>query len=284
MSALPVESQENPLDAILASVNDLAVLPQVVFKIMESTGDADASSAADLEKQIIVDPGFSAKVLKMANSAHFALPKKVTNIREAVQFLGFRQVRQLAMNAGVFDMFVGKNDKESLRRRAWWRHSLDAAVCCRWMATHFKELSPDEAYTAGLLHLIGKTILDKSNSELYNTVMAAQERGVPDRVAEAHFYSCDHAQVTAGVCAKWGLPNELVQAMNYPEPDAENRLRACVAISHTVAHLAIAGVSEDQELPSLFYTWAVESLNVADNLKEWLDAGIAAIAANRSTA
>ncbi len=120
MSVLPLENELDPIDRILSQCGDVAVLPQVVFKIMEMTGD-DSSSAHALERAIVVDPGFSIKLLAQANSAYYSLPKKVTSIKEAIMFVGFKSVRQLAMAVGVFDMFVGKTDKDSLRRRGWWR-------------------------------------------------------------------------------------------------------------------------------------------------------------------
>ncbi|HXH59835.1 MAG TPA: HDOD domain-containing protein, partial [Fimbriimonadaceae bacterium] len=127
MSALPAGQGNEAVEIVLASTKEVAVLPQVVYKIMEMTSSTD-SSAAMLERAIIIDPGFSTKILTQANSAYYALPRKVTSIKEAVAFLGFRAVRQLAMAVGVFDLFLGKTDAESIRRRGWWRHSLDTAL------------------------------------------------------------------------------------------------------------------------------------------------------------
>lgn len=278
MSAQLIESNDNPLDRILKEVQDIAVLPQVVFKIMEGTASTD-TSAATLEQSIQIDPGFSAKVLAMANSAYYALPKKVISIKEALAFLGFKTVRTIAVNAGVFDLFVGKNDRESLRRRAWWRHSLDTASCSKWLAGHFKPLNPEEAYTAGLIHLIGKTILDRSNPELYTTVMLAVEQGVPDRVAESHFFGCDHVEVSEGVCRQWGLPEDLVSAVAYGDPlpsDAPTH-RACVALAHAMAHMANTGITDGDLVADIMPEWAVKSLNLGERLPEWIDAGLASI-------
>ncbi|MBS1705783.1 MAG: HDOD domain-containing protein [Armatimonadetes bacterium] len=280
MSAAQFDLSEDPVAHIVSTAKDVAVLPQVVFKILENTGSTEIS-AGELEKCIVVDPGFSAKVLAMANSAFFALPKRVTSIKEAIAFLGFKQVRTLAMNAGVFDLFVGKTDRESLRRRAWWRHSLDTANCSKWIAGHFHKLNPDEAYAAGLLHLIGRTIMDRSDPELYTTVMAAVDKGVPDLLSERHFFFCDHVDITEAVCCKWGLPSELVSAVCYsrpPKSDEDGFLRACVAVSHVIAGMAINGVGDDRPLSDHFFGWSLEFLNITSNLKEWVDAGIAAIA------
>jgi HD-like signal output (HDOD) protein len=248
------------LAALLERVDGLAVLPHVVFKVLEISGSSD-SPAVEMERAIVVDPGFSSKVLVLANSAAFGLPKRVVSIREAVMFLGFRTVRNLAMTVGTFDMFVGKNDRESLRRRAWWRHSVDAAVACRFIAKRTRAAEADESYTCGLLHLIGKTLLDRSGGKDYDLVMKLVEMGATDRQAERAVYGCDHVQVAAGACKKWGLPPSLVAGLRYNEyaaPDADfAQLRACTALGTTLAAWARNG-SESGELPE----WALIALKV----------------------
>ena len=120
-AALQFESPD--LNALMARMRDLAVLPHVVYKVLEISGNSD-SSTAEVERTIVVDPGFSSKLLTVANSAYYALPRKVTSIREAILFLGFKSIRQIAMTVGVYDMFIGKTDAESMRRRTWWWASI----------------------------------------------------------------------------------------------------------------------------------------------------------------
>lgn len=254
-------TEENArLAALLERVDGLAVLPHVVFKVLEISGSAE-SPAAEMERAIVVDPGFSSKVLVLANSAAFGLPKKVVSIREAVMFLGFRTVRNLAMTVGTFDMFVGKNDRESLRRRAWWRHSVDTAVACRYIAKRVRIGEGDEAYTCGLLHLIGKTLLDRTGGKDYDLVMKLSSMGATDRQAERAVYGCDHIDVAVGACKKWGLPPSLIAGLRYHEasaPDAPYaQIRACTALGTSLAAWARSG-AEGVELPK----WALAALKV----------------------
>lgn len=248
------------LQALLAKIDGLAVLPHVVFKVLEISGSAD-SPASDMERAIVVDPGFSSKVLVLANSAAFGLPKKVVSIREAVMFLGFRTVRNLAMTIGTFDMFVGKNDRESLRRRGWWRQSVDTAIASRYIAGRTRAVPSDEAYTCGLLHLIGKTLLDRSGAKEYDLVTKLVSLGATDRQAERAVYGCDHIQVSTGAALKWSLPGSLVEGLRYLDPAApgstDARLRACTALGSAFASIA-RGAPEDTPLPK----WALETLNI----------------------
>ena len=204
------------------------------------------------------------------------LPRRVTSIREAITFLGFKAVRQLAMTVGVFELFLGKTDTESLRRRAWWRQSVDTGVCARWLASQTTAVSPEESYTCGLLHYVGKTLLDHSSPDKYEFCLAALNAGHDDRSAERIAYGCDHVEVAVAVAEKWGFPEVLTEGLNYVDPpereDPHRAIRACTCISHHIAQLAIKGkaqiASEDEEraLP----VWALEALNLPVSKTDFL--------------
>ncbi|MCE9557506.1 MAG: HDOD domain-containing protein, partial [Armatimonadetes bacterium] len=223
------------------------------------------------EKTIAIDPGFSMKVLKLANSSAYGLPRPVSSIKEAVAFLGTRGIRELAMAAGVFDFFLGKTDSESMRRRSWWRHSLDTAFCARHIARRFPgRLNVDEAYTCSLLHLLGKTVMDRVNSANYATVMEMIGAGKTDLEAEREMFGCTHVEVAMAVTEGWGLPHDLVQGLNYIEAPGDDILKpvnaAVVAVSHLMARHVVAGVSvsDQRKLYEAYPRWALDLLNLDD--------------------
>lgn len=264
---------------ILANGGELAVLPHVVFKVLELSGSSD-NPAAELEKVITVDPAFSAKLLAHANSSYYSLARKVTSIRDAVVYLGFREVREMAMTVGVFDMFVGKNDKVSLRRRTWWRHSLDAAIACRYIAEKTKKLDPAEAYTCGLLHCIGKTLLDRFGGADYESVEQRVAVGSNELAAERRVYGCDNELLAAMAGKKWGLSPQMVASFQYSEKaeraDEFPEYRACVALGNMIAKLAVTGTADIDLLPE----WAVEELEIAqDSTQDIVDHAIERITA-----
>ncbi len=282
MSSLPLENELSPIDRILSQCGEVAVLPQVVFKIMEMTGD-DTSSALALERAIVVDPGFSIKLLAQANSAYYSLPKKVTSIKEAIMFVGLKSVRQLAMAVGVFDMFVGKTDKDSLRRRGWWRNSLDAAICSRDLSGQF-QIVPDEAYTCGLLHLIGKTIIDRFEPIEYEKVDLLISHGATDRQAEKAVFGCDHIEIAMASAKKWGFPDVLIDGLNYQNaeatPGGDRRLGALIAISDAISHLAVEGGAENRKDAEKLPLWAMTTLQIpCDQSDHIIHQGMAAISA-----
>ena len=257
--------QSSTLEQILQKTNELAVLPHVVFRVIELTSSEDTVSK-ELERAIVVDPGFSSKLLVMANSAAFGLPKRVGSIREAIMFLGFRSIRSVALTVGMFDAFVGKTDRASLRRREWWRHSVDSAICARFLAKMADEVPVEDAYTAGLLHLIGKMLLEKYGTRDYGLVQRLLELGAPsEQMAEKQVFGCDHCQVASEAAARWGLPPALQSGLRYLEPaeptDPFGSLRACTLVATKMAEVAKTGEKGDAtNCPR----WAMERLHLTD--------------------
>ncbi|MFQ3610377.1 MAG: HDOD domain-containing protein [Fimbriimonadales bacterium] len=251
-------------EAIVAKVEDLAVLPQVVHRIIAMTNDPNAH-ARSLEQLISIDQGMSMRVLNTVNSAYYGLPRKIASIKDAVVLLGFKTVRNLAMTASVFDLFVGKTDRQNLRRGKWWRHAIDSALCCRMVASQVPEASPDEAYTAGLLHDIGKPLLDRYAGIPYEQVEALLALGVPELDAEQEVFGCTHAELGRLVSLKWGFPEKLADAIGQhhalsPDDCTDPLLTAITAMGNTVAHWLREPNHEGTECWELLAPWVRETL------------------------
>lgn len=255
---------------IMDKIRDMAVLPQVVCQVMDLTVNPSAT-ARDLERVIAVDPGMSSRVLNTVNSAYYGLPRKIASIKEAVVFLGFKSIRHIAMTAGVFDMFVGKADKQNVRRRTWWRHSIDTALCCRLVASQSHDLSTDEAYTAGLLHDIGKPLLDRYGGTPYDEVELLMNTGMGALEAERAVYGRDHATLGREISLHWRFPQKLADAIGgHHAQDAselnEPLLTAVTVIGNYMSHAVRAmGQEEDPLLLLNAPGYALELLQLNPN-------------------
>lgn len=256
------------LEKASSKINELAVLPHVVFKVLEASTSETAPAAA-VERSIIVDPGFSTKILQQANSAGYGIPKRVTSIREAILYLGFRAVRNLAMTVGTFDLFVGKTDKESLRRRGWWRSSIDTAICAKWLAHALKKASPDDAYTCGLLHLIGLTLMDRLYPSGFEDAQGlSNQQCISIGAAQRQLYGFHYGDYIEVVATKWQFPAELAGALNVLEaPREPDKLRAITTFASICADLAATGVQlEAGDLAKVFPTWTYENLEISEQM------------------
>lgn len=255
--------KQKSLEEILSRVREIAVLPQVIHQLMEIT-DSQDGSPADIERAVSIDPGFSAKLLAMANSAQFALPRKIVSIREACMMLGFKQIRTIALSAGVFDLFIGKNDKESVRRRDWWKFSVDSAEMAKWVASQCG-IVPQEAYTCALLHYVGKTVIDQSDPTAYDKVMHVTEKGAPERLAEKIIFAVDHIDVAQEMANRWRFPDQLLDGLNYmdsPEVTGKSsKLSAVTHVAHMLVKVARHGRPEDAS-KAILAGWALDLLGV----------------------
>lgn len=253
------------VETIVARIKEVAVLPQVVHQVMELSLSPTAS-ASDLERVISVDPGMSSRVLNIVNSAYYGLPRKIASVKEAVIFLGFKAIRHIAMSAGVFEMFVGKADHQNLRRRAWWCHSLDTALCARLIGSQLPNSVPGETYTAGLLHDIGKPLLDRYGGCSYDEVEKLIQQGVPPLEAERAVYGCDHAELGHAVSLHWRFPENLAQAIgchhqDFSEELEDPQLTAVTSLANYLAHqirLQEQGETPDLSMP----TWTLGVLGL----------------------
>jgi len=254
-----LEATQNPLavlEEILDGAADLAALPQVVMRVMDLTTDRKAT-ATDLEKVIGMDQALAAKILTLANSSYYGLPRQVSTLREAVVFLGFKTVRNLAMGITTFNLFLGRSDHASLARRSVWRHSMDTAQCARVITSLLhpaaqEAVGVDQAYTCALLHDVGKIALDRSRQALFVAIMElTRTRHVRYSVIENQIFAFSHGQIGAALAARWNYPPALCEAIAFhhtPRAAEMNpKLTAAVCLANEVAHFLEDAPASDEE-------------------------------------
>jgi putative nucleotidyltransferase with HDIG domain len=237
------------IDEILFEAGELAALPQVILKLIDLTADPKVS-ATDVERVIQSDQGTTARVLTLANSSYYGLPRRISSVREAVVFLGFKTVRSLAMTVSAFNMFLGRSDQASLTRRDLWRHSLNTALCtkivCSKLTKHDSNLvESQEAFTAGLLHDVGKMALDIAMSKQYAAALSeAKKANKRFHEVEADFLPYTHSLIGKTMADRWSLPEVLCDAiLNHHSPMAAQvnpHMAAVIGMANEIAH----GVSE----------------------------------------
>jgi len=147
------------VEQVVAQVKDLPTLPEVTTEVIKLTDDPNAT-AQDINRVVGKDQGLTAKVLKLANSAYYGFPRRISTVTDATVMLGFQTLRSIVMAASVSDMLSREMKGYSLGSGELWRHSQATAMGARLLARQCKYPAADVAYTAGLLHDIGKVILN----------------------------------------------------------------------------------------------------------------------------
>ncbi len=237
------------LDSVVSQVRHLPALPDVVLKVMRMTGQEDCS-AREIARVISNDQSFAARMLQLANSAYYGLPRNVSTISEAVVLLGMRTVRNMAIAAATRDTLSRELVGYDLERGDLWRHSLACGMAAQLLAEVARYPDGEEAFVAGLLHDVGKVVL---NLYVRDAVVQIQERMEAEELsfieAEHAVLGFDHAEVGGRVALKWNLPAPLVQAIAcHHQPFQEGQvapLTALVHVANVVCLIAGIGLGAD---------------------------------------
>lgn len=212
--ALDVLLRDEKLKTLVSQMSALPSLPSLYFRVMEELQSPDAS-AERIGEIVAMDPGMTAKLLQLVNSAFFGISRKIANPTEAVQFLGVGTVRSLALTIHAFSCFDQSRLAEFSFERIW-NHSLTAGVFAKKMSQleGVETNTADEAFIAGLLHDIGKLMLISNRTDEYRAVLALmQQKPINVNEAELMTFGATHAEVGAYLLGLWGLPIPVVEAV-----------------------------------------------------------------------
>lgn len=227
------------LDQVVAVVNDIPALPQVMIRVMKLTEDPD-STVQDINNIITQDQALTARVLRLANSAYYGFPRRINTVTEATVLLGFQTIRSIVLAASVNDLLSKEVSGYALAPGELWRHSQATAITARYLARVLKMKNADQVYTAGLLHDIGKVVLNHYLEENYHEVIDKVEtEKISFLQAESEVLAFDHAMVGAKVADKWNLPPELVEAIAFHHAPEKAELNPLLT---AVVHVADAMV------------------------------------------
>jgi len=237
------------MESIVEAVNDLPALPDVVVEIMELTENPD-STAQDINNVLNRDQSLTAKVLKLANSAFYGFPRRISTVTDATVLLGFKTIRGIIMAAAVSGFLNQEVEGYALGYGELWRHSQCAAMTARLIAKKAKVGAPDLAYTAALLHDIGKVILNEYMKEAYHEVVEEVDKNnVSFLEAEDKILGFNHTVVGAKVAEKWNLPAELVEAIalhhNPEKAQVNKKLTSIVHLADAICVMMGIGVGVD---------------------------------------
>lgn len=239
------------LDDVLLAVNTLPSLPAVVLELIASIDDDDIDIDV-LSRKIALDQSLSATTLRLANSSFYGMQRQVTSVQVAVPVLGLRTVRHLATTAALLGSMRG-NGNPALSVVGFWRHSIGTALSARALAARVG-ISPDSAYTAGLVHDIGRLLLATRFAAAFEAVAARHAIDGGQLIdAERRLLGFDHAQLGGALTRHWKFPDAIVQATQYhhaPEPADSPTLALLVHAADAIAH-ALDPVSKPDALALL---------------------------------
>lgn len=198
-------------EKIYSKIDELPTLPVVVPKLLELMEDKK-SSAADVTEIISNDPALVSKIMKVANSAYYGFPQQIDDVERAVPLLGFNMVRSLALSLGVINSLPGAKDSAWFSQEGLWMHSLAVATIMKQMGGFLGQQQAGYQFIIGLLHDIGKLVLDQFFNDQFMKVLelANTTEGKNLHIAEKEIIGIDHNEISAMLLKRWKFPKAII--------------------------------------------------------------------------
>ncbi|MBL0716190.1 MAG: HDOD domain-containing protein [Desulfosarcina sp.] len=208
---------DHDLNRLVKQVNksNISSIAGIVARIMAVVNDPEAT-AKDLVDIILTDPPLAANVLRLVNSAFFAPRRRIADIQQAVIFIGFEALKELALNQKVCEIFQKVVNIEGYTRQSLWKHSVAVAQFAKMLYRREFAQRGENAYAVGLLHDLGIIIEDQfRNPGLLEALHLARAKGIPLWQAEQRVLGFDHSRIGSVVLRDWQLPDEIIHGIEY---------------------------------------------------------------------
>jgi HD-like signal output (HDOD) protein len=225
---------------IIGGIGSLPGPPETFLKI-EKVLESPHASMQDVAEVVEQDVVVTAKLLQIVNSAQFGIRHKVVSVTEAVQLVGIESVRGLVLGLQAFASYKEHPGKKAPPAELW-DHSLRCAMLARRIARtqRFPMQSSDRAFLAGLLHDVGRIVIDANAPEERAEVNDFAKRfGISNAEAERRHFGATHAEIGGYLLALWGIDDEVVRIVQHQESLAtfDGKDQAAIAALH-VAHFS----------------------------------------------
>jgi putative nucleotidyltransferase with HDIG domain len=228
---------------VIAKVKNLPAVSQAALKLVTLL-DQPAVSNEDVVTVLKYDDVLTAKLLRACNSPYFGFDEQVSSVEQAVMILGHQQILHMVLSLAFGGAMSTRLPGYAIEAKELWFHSLSTAVAAEHLARSGlpMEVEPPVAFTAGLLHDIGKLalhqVLDTGTQTAIRDCIIQQR--LPRNVAEKEILGTDHCEVGARLLETWRLPVEIVEAVAHhhsPVGTPQPKLSAVIHVSNCLVHL-----------------------------------------------
>jgi HD-like signal output (HDOD) protein len=268
ISSLDAYLKDDKLRGLAGKMRSLPSFPLLYLEIIREI-ESPSSSIQGIAKIVAKDPGITAKILQVANSAAIGLAERVNDPVEAVQQLGMTTVRSLVLSAQVHSTFAPGRLKH-FSADALWAHLMKCGDLARTLMRRERAefAESEDAFTAGMLHDMGKLMLADSLPDEFEKALtlAAQEK-IPLPAAELEIFGATHAGLAAYLFGLWGLPAAIVEAVAFHHTPEKSELKKFSAL--TAVHVANA-LAEESPAGSLNLDY-LHQIGIAHRLDDWQD-------------
>lgn len=264
-------------EELVKTCTTLYTLPEVYLEVKKVIDDPE-STMADLSRAIGLDPGMTATVLKLVNSAFYAMPRKVESISRAVGILGMQPLHDLTLAVAVTTTFSGLN-QQVMSMKVFWANSFFSGLVARELARRCFLVDSERMFVEGLLREIGHLILyEQMPKQAEQALRESAKTGTPIHTVEQNIFGFDFTEIGQVLVDTWNLPKNFgiaIRFQNNPNGTKDHEFEAALlnmANALTEGFQSPNGYMDWQNLVAP-ESWTLTALN-EDSLKEcMLEAG-----------
>jgi putative nucleotidyltransferase with HDIG domain len=237
-------------------IDFLPPIPAVMTELLHALSNKDIELRT-LAGIISKDPLMSMNVLKVSNSAFYRLPNKVTTVDHAVKLLGIKEITGICIACGAYQSLKPSQNVETFDCDDFWRHSVATGVVSRRLSQELEILDHNVIYFLGLLHDVGKVVLDRFAHDIYKVVIkTTREENVTLREVEQRLIGESHDMVGGWLMEKWKLPWTFVDVAKYHHtvkkaPEDNKAATAIISFADRLAWLHYLGVESNFDVTIL---------------------------------
>lgn len=221
----------------LSNIGTLPSVPQIITEV-SSLLDNERTSASDLCKVISRDQAIVAKILAVANSPLYGLPRRVSTIEFAVVIIGFEHMRNILVALSLVEAFKNRSTA-SWNHHAYWTHSLLTATAAKRIADDLRYPKSGEVFTAALLHDLGLVVLQRyMNSDFNKIVKVAEEQQLSFLNAEEEVLGFTHQEIAEFLLEKWNFPPYIAESvLHHHRPSLADKGKVLASLIHLADYM-----------------------------------------------
>lgn len=244
------------LPAMLSTINKMVLNPR--------------TSAKEIAQVISTDPVLTSKVLQVVNSPFYGFPNRITTVTHAIVILGFNTMKSIVLSSTIFDLFRKEGRVGGLDRAEFWKHSIACGAAAKTLGRRLGYAALEEIFIAGLLHDIGKIVLDQFLHEKFSLALdQARLRHILLVEAEQEVLGVTHADVGGWLFEKWSLTKGLVETTRCHHNTAlareSQKLAEIIHVADILARAIRFGNGGDARIPTLI-EGAWKSLGLSETI------------------
>jgi HD-like signal output (HDOD) protein len=251
-SAVQVQDRVRKL---VERVQGLPTLPSMLNNINQMILNP-RTSAKEVAQVISSDPALTSKVLRVVNSSFYGFPNRITTITHAIVILGFNTIKSIVLSSTIFDVFRRTVKPGDFDRTEFWKHSIGCGAAAKVLGRRLGYPMLEELFIAGLLHDVGKIVMDQFLSDKFQEVLGlVRQNDLLIADAEMQVLGATHADVGSWLFEKWNLSKGLVDTTRFHHNPAlaadTQKFAEIIHVADILVRACRFGNGGDNKIPAL---------------------------------